>query len=77
MYPPAAAGRGLCRRCEEIAGLCAAQENPDFRLMQPDDSYYKVFELKDPQPPFGWEEPERWQLRQAQPNGSRKAGGCA
>jgi hypothetical protein len=57
-------------------------ENPNFRLMQPDDSYYKVFELIDSQPPFGWEqgetgrsasaiewEPERRGLRVASPNG--------
>ena len=57
-------------------------ENPHFRLMRPDDSYYKVFELIDPQPPFGWEEdepgrsasaiewqPERRGLRVASPHG--------
>jgi hypothetical protein len=55
-------------------------ENPNFRLMQPDDSYYKVFELIDAQPPFGWEgdsrpatvtewQPERRGLRVTSPSG--------
>ncbi len=57
-------------------------ENPNFRLMQPADSYYKVFELIDAQPSFGWEqngagrsaeviewEPERRGLRVTSPDG--------
>jgi hypothetical protein len=32
--------------------------NPRYRLMTPSDSYYKVFELADARPSFGWESPE-------------------
>jgi Bacterial membrane protein YfhO len=31
--------------------------SPRYRLMTPDGSYYKVFELDDPRPSFGWESP--------------------
>jgi hypothetical protein len=33
-------------------------ENRHFRLLQPDDSYYKVFEFLHSRPSFGWEEPD-------------------
>jgi hypothetical protein len=32
--------------------------SPHFRRLEPDDSYYRVFELTDPQPSFGWENPD-------------------
>ncbi len=50
-------GVGYVVGAERSAGYARLLENPNFRLMQPDDSYYKVFELIDPQPPFGWEPP--------------------
>ena len=50
-------GAGYVVGAERSAGYARLLENPNFRLMQPDDSYYKVFELVDPQPPFGWEPP--------------------
>jgi len=28
--------------------------DPAFRLMEPSDSYFKIFELRDPRPTFGW-----------------------
>jgi hypothetical protein len=31
--------------------------NPHFHLMKPDKKYYKIFELDDAQPAFGWEQP--------------------
>ena len=30
--------------------------NPHFQLMKPDNKYYKIFELADAQPAFGWEQ---------------------
>ncbi len=51
-------GVGYVVSAEQSPGYSRLKQNPDFRLMQPDDSYYKVFELKDAQPPFGWEEPD-------------------
>ncbi|HTM47711.1 MAG TPA: hypothetical protein VL285_03470 [Bryobacteraceae bacterium] len=32
--------------------------SPGFRLLLPDDSYHKVFEISSPRPVFGWESPE-------------------
>jgi hypothetical protein len=32
--------------------------SPHFHLLQSEDSYYKVFELLDARPSFGWEEPD-------------------
>jgi hypothetical protein len=40
-------------RGEAYPKLAAA---PTFKLMLPDDSYYKVFELDQPTPAFGWED---------------------
>ena len=75
-------GAGYVVGAERSAGSARLLEDPNFRLMQPDDSYYKVFELVDPQPPFGWEEtadgrsasvtewqPERRGLRIRSPSG--------
>ncbi|MFB3918423.1 MAG: hypothetical protein ACE14M_16965, partial [Terriglobales bacterium] len=33
-------------------------KDPAFRLMEPSQSYYKVFELQDPRPSYGWVEPD-------------------
>lgn len=75
-------GVGYVVGAEQSPGYAKLRENPDYRLMQPDDSYYKVFELIDPQPPFGWElsgqdhsvtvtewQPEKRGFRVASPNG--------
>jgi hypothetical protein len=74
-------GVGYVIGAEQSPGYAQFLKNPDFRLMQPDDSYYKVFELIDPQPPFGWEDraggsasvtewqPERRGLRITSPGG--------
>ena len=32
------------------------RSSPNFHPLQPDDSYFKVFELDEPSPAFGWEE---------------------
>jgi hypothetical protein len=32
--------------------------NPRFRVLDPSTSYYKVFELRDARPPYGWEDGE-------------------
>jgi len=42
---------------EEAPFYSRLVENPHFRLLQPDDSYYKIFEFLDARPSFGWEEP--------------------
>jgi hypothetical protein len=39
--------------------------NPRYRLLAPDDSYYKIFELADSQPAFGWEAPDPQTAAQA------------
>jgi hypothetical protein len=39
--------------------------NPRYRLMLPDDSYYKIFELADSQPAFAWEAPDPQTAAQA------------
>jgi hypothetical protein len=49
-------GVGYVISAEQSPGFARLKENPNFRFMKPDDSYYKVFELADAQPPFGWEE---------------------
>jgi hypothetical protein len=53
--------------------------SPRYRLMTPDDSYYKIFELADSQASFGWEtagtaekalwEPEKRAFRVQSPDG--------
>jgi hypothetical protein len=49
-------GVGYVIGAEQSPGYSELLKNPNFRLMLPDDSYYKVFELKDAQPSFAWEE---------------------
>jgi hypothetical protein len=49
-------GVGYVIGAEQSPGYSRLLKNPDFRLMLPDDSFYKVFELKDAQPSFAWEE---------------------
>ena len=39
--------------------------DPEFRLLQPSDSYFKVFELANATPPFHWERDEPGQAVQA------------
>jgi len=36
--------------------------SPRFRLLQPDDSFDKVFEFVDARPSFGWEQPDAGQI---------------
>ena len=67
----------------ENGPLCSRlSSSPHFRLLQPADSYYKVFEYADSRPSFGWEEmdhevelrawqPERRAFTVRSPSGGR------
>jgi hypothetical protein len=48
-------GIGYFITAEQRPQFAALQANPKFRLLQPNDSYYKVFELIDKRPPYGFE----------------------
>jgi hypothetical protein len=40
---------------ESVPAYASLSASPRFHLLQPDDSYYKVFALNDPQAAFAWE----------------------
>jgi hypothetical protein len=41
---------------EGVANDARLRKDPTFRLIGPDDSYYRVYEYRNAKPPFGWED---------------------